>query len=136
MVSTGRIDQRSSHDGVPAEPMTIFVKWLAREARERTRWAQRFLQRAAVTWQFDTADGLKCAAQFESATGVVGRKPLSTLILRTGSAERRQRSNSSDRAAVEVHTLPANIGVLGDGSLAYQAELTKRLRRWIEQAAG
>jgi len=47
MICTGRIDQRSSHDGVPPEPMTIFMKCLVREVRERTRWAARFLRDTA-----------------------------------------------------------------------------------------
>jgi hypothetical protein len=136
LICTGRVDDRASHDGIPSEPMVIFMKWLAREVRERTRWASRFLADLAVTWQFDSADGLKYAPHYDSAAGVATGMPVSTLILRA------DRGGSGNRAArpadpsMQVWQLPADVGVFGDDSLRYQADLTGRLRRWIERASG
>lgn len=134
MLCTGRVDQLSSHDGIPPEPLAIFMKWLVREVRERTRWATRYLDNTTVTWQFDTADGLKYALHFDSATGVAADKPDGTLMLKTGDSRSDQRAARKNEGSVRVVTLPAGAGVFGDRSLIYQADLTARLRRWIEQA--
>ena len=36
LITSGRVDQCGRHDGVPPEPMAIFMRWLARERRENT----------------------------------------------------------------------------------------------------
>lgn len=133
MICTGRIDQRFSHDGIPPEPMVIFMKWLVREQREGTRWARRFLGGTTVTWQFDTADGLKYAPQYESAAGVAPDMPACRLVLRTHGGRPAKRVQPPDGWS-EALTLPASVGVFGDRSLTYQADLTDRLRRWIERS--
>jgi hypothetical protein len=133
MICTGRIDQRAVHDGAPPEPLAIFMKWLAREARERTRWAARFLDGTTVTWQFDTAEGLKYALHYDSAATVATDTPTGTLILRTADGSPHAPIAHSSGTSAQVIALPACTGVLGDGSLGYQADLTTRLRRWIEQ---
>jgi hypothetical protein len=132
MLCTGRIDQLSSHDGVPPEPVAIFMKWLAREARERTRWATRHLLATTVTWQFDTADGAKYVLHFGTAAGTAADQPARTLMLKTDLGRRATRKVSSTRGAAVV-TLPAGAGVFGDRCLDYQARLSRQLRRWIEQ---
>jgi hypothetical protein len=134
MLCTGRVDQLSSHDGVPAEPIVIFMKWLVREAREHTRWAVRHLDDTTVTWQFDTADGLKYALHFDSASGVAADRPTSTLTLKTSDAKGESPAAPRWEGSALVMTLPADVGIFGDRSLSYQADLTARLRRWIEQA--
>jgi len=134
LICTGRIDQRDSHDGMPAEPMVIFMKWLAREARQRTAWAERFLAGRTVIWQFDSAEGLKYALHYESAAGVVPERPARTLILRPG-RQKNADAGPPSASPLEVMQLPDSVGVLGDASVEYQAELTRRLSRWIEQAA-
>lgn len=134
MLCTGRIDQLCSHDGVPPEPIAIFMKWLVRESRERTRWASSHLDDTTITWQFDTADGLKYALHFDSATGVAADRPISTLILKASDARRERPAASRCEGSARAMTLPADAGIFGDRSLPYQADLTARLRRWIEQA--
>jgi hypothetical protein len=124
LVRTGRIDQRDPHDGLPAEPLMIFMKWLAREACERTSWARQHLTRQSITWQFDTAEGLKYAVQFDAATEFPGVR---TDILRT-------RFEPASDAASEpgTLTLAADEGLHGDAALELQEALTRRLRAWIE----
>lgn len=134
MLCTGRIDQRGIHDGIPPEPMVIFMKWLAREVRERARWATRCLGDTTVIWQFDTADGLKYAAHYESASGVADETPVRTLIVRTDAAGPSRVPTRPGDVPHDVLTLPADVGVFGDSSLAYQANLTRHLRTWIERA--
>lgn len=133
MICTGRIDQHGIHDGMPPEPMVIFMKWLAREARERTRWAIRFLSDVAVTWQFDTVDGLKYALHYGSAAGIAANRPERTLILRTAGGGPGGRTGRPVDVSAQVLTFPADASVFGDRALIYQAALTRRLRRWIEQ---
>ncbi len=134
MLCTGRVDQLSGHDGVPPEPMAIFMKWLAREAREGTKWARRHLCDTTVTWQFDTADGLKYALHFDSAAGIARDQPDCALILKTGATPKERQAAHKRANGLESMTLPAGAGVFGDRSLDYQADLSRRLRRWIEQA--
>jgi hypothetical protein len=134
MVCTGRIDRGARHDGVPPEPMVIFMKWLAREVRERTRWATRYLADTVVTWQFDTADGLEYALHYDSAAGVATGLPLSTLLLRADGGRAEHQAVRPTDPVLPVWMLPADAGIFGDDSLRYQADLTGRLRRWIEQA--
>ncbi len=138
MIRTGRIDLTDRHDGLPPEPLVIFMKFLARELRQRSNWARRFLADATVVWQFDAADGLKYATQFRSAA-TLGIHPVThTLSLRAVPPDDRcvfrpQAGNGVDRAGV-----PCDAGVFGDESLDYQSRLTAMLRRWIERmhAAG
>ncbi len=136
MVCTGRIDRCAGDDGMPPEPMMIFMKWLAREVRERTRWARRSLAETAVTWQFDTADGLKYALHYDSAAGAATGMPVSTLILRADGGGAENHAACPTDPSLQVWRWPADVGVFGDDSLRYQADLTGRLRRWIEQASG
>ena len=67
MFRSGRIDSRDVHDGVAPEPLIIFMKMLVREAREQTAWARRHLHDLTVIWQFDSAVGVRYAANYESA---------------------------------------------------------------------
>jgi hypothetical protein len=136
LICTGRIDQRSQHDGMPPEPMAIFMRWLVREARERTGWARRFLGDTTITWQFDSGDGLKYAVHFDSAAGIATDASVRTLILKTDGGGPTSEAPARDDGAVQVLRLPADAGVFGDRSLIYQADLTRRLRNWIEQASG
>jgi len=134
MICTGRVDRLDIHDGLPPEPMVIFMKWLAREARERTPWATRCLQDTTVTWQFDTADGLKYALHYSSAADLPFRGAHRTLLLRTEAGGSDARARRSSEGAAGVQIFPADAGVFGDRSFLYQADLTRRLRKWIEQA--
>lgn len=117
VIRTGRIDNLDAHDGLPAEPMAIFMKWLAREAREQTAWAQTHLARQIVTWQFDTASGLKYAANFDAADAC--DVPPTVVRVRLGAAG----------SAVQ---LPDDEGLHGDGSIEFQERLACRLQRLIE----
>src|SRR5262249_38334954 len=110
LIQTGRIDLCDSHDGLPPEPMMIFMKWLTREWNEQTAWAASHLRGQHITWQFDTADGSKYATLYHAA--VPDSSPPRVLSLRADS-------------------IPVRLGVLGDGSHEYQAALTDLLERWI-----
>jgi hypothetical protein len=135
MICTGRIDQQALHDGTAPEPMAIFMKWLVREARERTRWARRYLEGVTVSWQFDAAADVRYAVSYESAEGVATGMPLRTLSLTTAPGKTATRGTRVPDESMQVLRLPAGVGVFGDRSLTFQAELTKRLRRWIEAGA-
>ncbi len=145
-IRTGRIDALDPHDGAPPEPLVIFMKNLAREVREQTRWARRYLHNTTVIWQFDTADGLRYALAYDSAAGLGPAHPARTLRLRAahsaseGPCWKLRRSTGNTRPGApatrphEVHaTVPASAGIFGDRSLEYQAALTLLLRRWIER---
>ena len=135
MIRTGRIDRRGGHDGVPPEPMAIFIKWLTREWRERTRWAVRYLKNTSVTWQFDAGDGLKYALLYDSAAGIALASADATLLVRSGDL-RTFETPTRERAADPWRMMvPSDAGVYGDRSFEYQTELTTRTRRWIEQQA-
>jgi hypothetical protein len=136
MIRTGRIDRRGGHDGVPPEPMAIFIKWLAREHRERTRWAEQYLKNTAVTWQFDSADGLKYALLYDSAARAGVGPADATLEVRAGAtgvfaAPARARGTHLWRMSAS-----SDVGVFGDWSFRYQSDITARLRGWIERQAG
>ena len=138
MVRTGRIDMLDTHAGVAAEPMLIFMKWLAREWREQTRWARRYLANNRIVWQFDTADGLRYALAYESAQRLLDARATRTLYLRTDALPSdapcwRLRRTSPTRCTA---TVPADAGIFGDRSLEFQESLTALLRRWIERPAG
>jgi len=132
LVDTGRIDAVGLHDGLPPEPMMIFMKWLAREARERTDWAGRQLAGQSVTWRFETADGLKYAANYDQAPPPTAPPPEVRLRM-TGAG-----CGTSAGVAVDgvgVARL-GDEGLYGDGSLDFQEALTAHLRQAIGQSAG
>ncbi len=150
---TGRSDCVDVHDGLAPEPLMIFMKWLAREAREDTPWARRHLARCAVTWQFNINDGIKYAVNYDAAAPPAVSTP-EVVHLRTapnklaGESGRpaRPRSATAHTAAASQQcgaargpaltiTSPHDEGLHGDRSLEFQDWLTKRLRRVIEQGA-
>jgi len=114
LIRSGRIDGRELHDGLAPEAMMIFMKWLAREARQRSAWAQRNLADLRVTWECETAAGLRYAMMFDAAPALDGVRE-SLLDLR--------------RAA---DGLSSGAGIQGDASLAYQQRLTDQLLARIE----
>jgi len=120
MVSTGRVDLESAHDGVPAEPMMIFMKWLAREMREGTPWARAQLADTSVTWQFDTSQGLRRAPLFDAADDSAA-----TRVLALGLDDGEPANGQTLRRLAPPH------GVLGDGCFEFQEALTEALTRWI-----
>lgn len=128
LIRTGRIDTRVVHAGLPPEPMMIFMKWLAREARERTPWAGRHLTQTAVTWQFDTADGLKYATHFDAADPPAG-VAMEVINLRLPQAGGVAPAGAPANAIV----FEQDEGLHGDASLIFQDTLTNRLRRFIER---
>ena len=146
MFRTGRIDNVDVHDGLPPEPMAIFMKWLAREAREQTEWARRYLADRVVTWQFDTADGLKYAVNFDP-TGPLAEPvaqasslclhrqdagaTLTVVSVRLGDRAAEQGNVAADTG--EEIILTQDEGLYGDGSLGFQDVLTRRLRQLIER---
>ena len=91
IVATGRIDNCAIHDGVPPEPMMIFMKWLAREVREQTDWAREYLSGLRVIWQFDAADGRKYAANYDAADAATDRAPAVVRVHMGGVAARGRR---------------------------------------------
>jgi len=130
-IRTGRIDNIAVHDGLPPEPMMIFMKWLAREVRELTDWARQNLAHQAITWQFDTVDGLKYAANFDAAESLDGRD-IESVRLRLGEPP----APGAGRDTRDPVYLPDEDGLHGDGSLILQDRLTRRLCRLIEENAG
>lgn len=126
LVRTGRMDQVDLHDGVPPEAMIIAMKALARAVRDRTPWAQRYLAGLRVTWQFDTASGLRYAVAYRSAQGLADLPATRTVRIVAGPP-------ATDAPAVETLYLADDPGLLGDGALALQAELTRWLRGQIER---
>ena len=130
LIRTGRIDSVGVHDGLPPEPMTIFMKWLAREVAEQTSWGRRHLAGRAVTWQFDTADGLKYASQFDSAAPLA-HLPVESIRVRlddAGTAARAARAGRDD-----VILMTKDEGLYGDTALVFQHTLTRRLRAVLER---
>lgn len=127
LISTGRIDRLDVHDGVPAEPMMIALKWLAREVREATPWAARHLADLIVTWQFDTAEGHYYLDAFDSAAKVLG-PPDAHIRLR-----RRRVSAAREVDAACGETIDLDEGLLGDASFECQQRLTRWLIERIER---
>jgi len=125
LVSTGRIDDAGRHGGLPAQPMMIFMKWLACQWERGVPWALRHLSRCRVTWQFDTTMGLKYAAEFEAADDPPRPDPR---IVRLRVAD----GPSGVSPGGDTLVLPANDGPHGDGSLAWLDELTRHLLPLIE----
>lgn len=126
---TGRMDSLEVHDGLPPEPMMIFMKWLAREAREQTAWARQHLAGKAVTWRFETADGLKYAVNYDAEPEIA--PPPETVRVRMDLAAAR---GATEDAAPRI-TLTDDEGLHGDRSLLFQDTLTGHLRRVIEAPA-
>lgn len=120
LLQTGRIDALAPHDGVPPEAMMILMRNCAREVREQTAWARR-LRGIQLTWQFDTADGLKYVPQFEAASG---NGAMRIVRLRHG-------SGAGDEGGSDAIELRTRLGLHGDGSLALQAELTAQVRALV-----
>ncbi len=133
VLSTGRIDNLDAHDGLPPEPMMIFMKWLAREVRDGTPWARRHLAGKVVTWRFETADGLKYAANYDATGSPAGApRPAARLVrLRLASPAAAEPAAGSPPPI----TLADDEGLHGDGSLRFQDTLTGLLRREIEAAS-
>jgi hypothetical protein len=131
LIQTGRIDDRALHDGVPPEPMMIWLKFLAREAREQTAWARQHLCNQAVTWQFDTAVGLKYVAQFLAAPA-----------FETPPCGVRLRCAASDGVVPPAHAVRQAIvlredeGIFGDGAFRVLRALAAQVGRVMETAAG
>jgi hypothetical protein len=145
VLATGRIDRIALHDGLPPEPMIIFMKLLAREQRERTAWARQHLRDQAVIWQFDSAAGLRYAANYASA-GPLLRGNVRTVRLALepvgpglacGGPRVRLSGGGPPGALPEagVVRFDADEGLLGDGALEFQARLDAALRRLIEEPA-
>lgn len=111
VLRAGSIDAGAIADGVPAEPLMILMKWLAREARERTAFARRALADTSVVWQFETRDGARYAGLFHAAGGLPPRE---------------ERVVSLRDAAARWP-----LGALGEGSVEFQAALTDQLRQWL-----
>lgn len=131
MLRTGRIDLDEPHDGLPPEPFEIFMKWLARERRERTAWAEKYLADTTVTWQFDTREGRKYACLYHAASDRNGPRPENALNLRAERGRKRVEARPVGPAG-GGWSLPVTAGIFDDRSLEYQAELTRWLRGWIQ----
>jgi hypothetical protein len=129
MIRTGRIDTVDVHDGIPPEPMVIFMKWLAREVRENTVWARRHMAGQALTWQFDTHAGLKYSSNYLSAQVVMGH-PVEVVDVRMGRGP-----VASDAAGNELIIMGEDEGLFGDSSLEFQADLAGRLLAVLERDA-
>lgn len=126
---TGRMDSLEVHDGLPPEPMMIFMKWLAREAREQTAWARQHLAGKVITWRFATADGLKYAVNYDAEPEIA--PPPETVRLRMDLAA----SHGATEDAAPRITLTDDEGLHGDRSLLFQDTLTGQLRQVIEGRA-
>ncbi len=133
LFATGRMDSFDVHDGLPPEPMMIFMKWLAREARERTSWVRQHLAGQAVTWQFDTAAGLKYAANYAAASRPsdpsIPQPEVMQVRIDTAAAHDRSPARAPRIALTDDE------GLHGDQSLVFQDTLTRRLCRVIEGRA-
>ena len=124
MLRSGRIDSVALHDGLPAEPLMILMKHLAREVREQTAWSQR-LAGTILTWQFDTAAGLKYAASFDAAPDLAD---VPACVVRLRMARHAKPTASSE------HTVFfESEGLFGDGAFEFQEHLMAVLRRLIAE---
>lgn len=133
VIDTGRIDAADWHDGLPAEPMIVFMRWLAREAREQTAWYRENIGGRRVTWQFETAQGRQYVSQFPSAGALNGSLDANGSPRLRGI---RMRIGSGARSSRDASTLwlPRVAGLLGDDSLEWQARLHERLTRALWKA--
>jgi hypothetical protein len=126
--STGRIDEAGLHDGLPPEPLMIVMKMLAREAREQTDWARRYLNNLHLIWQFDAAAGTRYAANYASALTVLGEQPQLRIV-----TLRRAGDGEASDGAVDGRVI-LDEGIHGDGSFEILARLLSFFRTQIEQA--
>lgn len=141
VVRTGRIDNLEPHDGLAPESAAIFMKWLAREAREGTAWARRHLDRTSVTLQFDTRAGLRYAHAYEAAPEHRAGHAHDQLTVRCVAPGRAGRATSAEPVAGgarggRTDAIVDDVGLFGDGSHAFQMRLSRLLRAAIESAGG
>ncbi|MBU0638198.1 MAG: hypothetical protein KKB50_04975 [Planctomycetes bacterium] len=130
LIRTGRIDNLGLHDGLPPESMIIVMKWLARNVRAETAWAQRWLANLTVTWQFDSAAGTRYATNYDSAA-MIPTEAAQVVTVRCGDT-----TGIAASGATDVDTLIADDeGIHGDGALEFQRGLMRRVHAWIERAA-
>ncbi|MFO0837216.1 MAG: hypothetical protein U1D55_01725 [Phycisphaerae bacterium] len=127
LVRSGRIDRGAVHDGWPAEPLLIYCRELAREARAASEWARRFLAHTAFTWQFDVAGPTRYAALFQSGELPTAERIDIYRLTRSGHA--------ASQARERVLPLWCNPGIFGDKSFEIQAELSRALRGVIEHTS-
>lgn len=142
-ICTGRADLEDAHDGLPPEPMILFMRWLGREVSEGVAWTRKALAATRVVWQFDTHGGHKYGVLFGATDAArAPRDADRTLDVRFeprgphSDAPAATRPPSSRIRAVGPSRWHADprLGLLGDGSLDFQAELTARLRAWLMRA--
>ncbi|MBN2446288.1 MAG: hypothetical protein JXO22_06165 [Phycisphaerae bacterium] len=133
LIQTGRSDQCGAHDGLPPEPMVIFMKMLARDAADGTAWGRRHLAQTRVTWQFDTAAGLRNIVTFLSAAPIMSGPAVETMRLIASPDARAKTAGDSGTATARTIRFSDSPGLHGDGSLEYQDRLTRRLRKLVEQ---
>jgi len=131
LIRTGRIDSAARHGGLPAEPMVIFMRELAR--RGDAAAADEPLNRVNVIWQFDAAVGLRYAHAYEAATAGGNLSAACTVHLRRSVEAEPARGPADDRE--QVVGLPDGAGIYGDGSLAFQARLLDVLEERIARAS-
>lgn len=129
VVRTGRIDNLAPHPGLPPEPLIIFMKMMAREWTERTAWARRHLRDVTVVWQFDTAAGLRYAANYGSAAPVLTGR-VQQVTLARGAAP-----PAAGSAARKVRWIDLDEGLFGDLAFETLARLDVELRGLIASAA-
>jgi hypothetical protein len=132
-LATGRIDDRGMHDGLPAEPMILFMKFLARDVREQSEWATRHLSDRTIVWQFDTAAGLRYAPNYDAGPQAPPEE-ITWVRVRMRPADGGGAAVLRPDGATTV-SVAADQGILGDGSFAFQRDLNHRLRAVIERDA-
>lgn len=132
VIATGRIDQTDAHDGMPPEPMLIFMKWLAREQRDNTTFAAQTLADTQVIWQFDSTDGLSYAVLFDAAPLIDSGSATRHIHVVNRDACVATRANERANNGV-VLALPGYSGVFGDRCFSIQEELTRSLTAWLSQ---
>lgn len=126
-IVTGRIDTGGFHDGLPAEPFMIAMKWLAREVREQTAWARKYLPGLEVVWEFESAVGLKYAVLYDAAAA----DELETRVVDLR-AETDEHAIEFGAARRPIAAAVRELGVLGDGSVEFQAGLSDWLVGQVE----
>lgn len=127
ILRTGRIDALAPHDGLPAEPLIILMKWLAREAREGTAWSRDRLAGRTIVWQFSSAAGGRYAAAYESAA-LLGEISPQVLELRMRAAPI-GRPTAPGARVIEFD----DEGIFGDGSLEFGRELWRCVTSQLER---
>lgn len=133
VLRTGRIDSAGLHDGVPPEPMMIFMKWLSREWREQTPWAKRHLRNTVVTWQFETALGARYAFGYGSAETLPGGRSREVVLrMRPEDVKTGVAAEEGVSGGAEALVFSRDEGVFGDEAIDFQASLSARLRGVIQ----